>query len=70
MEYFKLLKNDIAKTHLVLCWFKTSSWDGSNSYECIQEMTFDTGRTKWSIISLYENNANNVISNMTFSLQL
>ena len=60
----------IATTYLVLCWFKASSLDGSNNYECMQEMTFDTGRTKWSIISFYENNANNVISNMTFPLQL
>ena len=53
-----------------MSWFKSSSLDGTNYNEGVKEMAFDTGRTEWSVISFYKHNANNIVSNMTFSLQL
>ena len=53
-----------------MSWFESGSLDGSNDNKRVKEMTFNTRWTKWSIISLYEYNTNDIVSNVSFSLEL
>lgn len=37
--------------------------------KCMKKMTFNACRTKWCIVCLEKNNTNNIVANVTFSLQ-
>ena len=53
-----------------MSWLKSGSLDGTNNNEGMKKMTFDAGGTKWGVISFYEYNANDIVSNVTLLLQL
>ena len=53
-----------------MSWLESGSLDGSNDNKGVKEMTFDTRRTEWSVISFYKHNTNYIVSNVSFSLEL
>ena len=54
--------------YLIMSWLESGSLDGTNNNECMKKMAFDAGGTKWGVISFYEHNTNDIVSDVTFLL--